>query len=80
MVNIRKFRNMNLTLEKSIIRIIKFSSIELQNCIYHFRMMLYFVNGISLFQILSSKQELIKKEVDNEDTCYLWPSLCFEYC
>ena len=32
------------------------------------------------FWRLSSKKEFIKKEVDDEVTCYLWPSLCFEYC
>ena len=28
---------------------------------------------------LSSNKQPSKKEVDNEDTCYLWLSLCFEY-
>ena len=26
-----------------------------------------------------SKKEPRQKELDNEGTCYLWPSLCFEY-
>ena len=30
------------------------------------------------FGRVSSKKEQIIKEVDNEDTSYLWPSLSFE--
>ena len=33
------------------IRIIQLSRIELYNCIYHSRMMLYFVNVITIYQI-----------------------------
>ena len=29
---------------------------------------------------MSLKKETIKKEVDNEDSCYLWPLLFSEYC
>ena len=29
---------------------------------------------------VKSEKEPIRKEVDSEDTCYFWPSLCFEYC